>query len=167
MRRTMTAALLGAGISFVFLAEGLSASSAPNVTGPTNVKKGENFIITVRNCQSGTSSVGQYSAVIKQEATAPDGFKAYGTFAVDESDGVTEHQTQRNIPGTWKELWWCEHTWNGGSGRPWPAEELTIEVSNEEAPKPTPTITDAERKKCDKKKTKKARRRCLKAARAD
>jgi hypothetical protein len=167
MRRAMTVAVVGIGISIALLAEGLLASEAYVTVSPTTVKKSEPVNITVSNCKSGSNSyVGDYAATIEEELTYPSGAVDQFGRPVDETDGTTEFTRTLTTVGNHTLKVWCKHTWSGGSGQPWPPEEFTIAVY-EESTTPTPRITDEERAKCKKLPTRKKRKKCLKKAALD
>ena len=169
MRRTLAVTLVGISMSLGLVSEALaSATAEPNVTvSSTRVKLNEFLTVTVRNCKGGgNDTVGDYTAKIWFEHTPPGGSSFTESRDPDESDGVAEVPQGYGTPGVWKLKVWCTHTWSTGSGQPWPDEEFTIEVYKEGATS-TPTLTDAERKRCHKIKNKKRRKRCLRRARAD
>jgi hypothetical protein len=159
MRRAVTIALIGVGLSLTLVSEGVAAASEPNVTASaTRVKKGEPVDFTARNCSSGSG----YTAVIEVNVTNPDGSVSQQKWATD-TDGETTFGYSFDVTGTYRYEIYCRHE---GKGTWWGPEVITVEVY-EDPVGTTPTITDAERKKCKKINKKKKRKRCLKQAALD
>ncbi|MGH2692207.1 MAG: hypothetical protein ACRDHM_06855 [Actinomycetota bacterium] len=158
MRSTVKVALVGICVAVALVSESLAAGSEPNVTAPASVEKGEAFKITIRNCQSGSN----YSAYITWSYTKPDGTEVDAADVGPDADGTTDLPVSLDAIGYWIHRFTCEHRFSGGDPAVFWQEGAVIEVQ-----KPTPTLTDQERKKCKKKRTRAARRRCLRRERAD
>lgn len=157
-------------LSLGLVSEALADASEPNVSfSSTRVSPGQSIDITVRNCQSGSNSdVGYYVATIEWEIFTPSGtLSEQASAQTDDSDGITDFTTSADSstqPGVWKYDWRCVHSWRPP---PEPGEATYWSETTEVEVLPLARLTAAEKKKCNRKPTAAARRRCKQLQAAD
>jgi hypothetical protein len=154
MRRTVVTALVGAALSLALISE---AMAAPNADVDDKVKKGEEVEIVTTNCAHGED----YTAYIDVTITRADGTverqESYPSDTFKPIERSTNFFPMRNM-GSYKVRVVCRHEFGGGkSGILWDETEDLVVTG----------VDAAEKKKCKKKATRKARKRCLSKAAAD
>jgi hypothetical protein len=158
VRRTMTLALVGVALTIALAAQGLAAT-APNVFAPATIKEDVSFDVIVSNC----SSQFGYTAMIIETITLPNGSPSPDSGEhVADADGETDIRTTLESPGLWTFDYTCRQTSSSGNVDSWGPERITVT-----ALKAGGTLTAAERKKCSKKPTAAARRKCKAREKAD
>jgi hypothetical protein len=158
MRKTLTIALVGVGLSLALASDGLADAADPNVSAPATVEENKILTVAVGNCSSGTG----YQAILTPRWIRPDG--QADDYPGGPGDGVTELEYRLTPAGQWRLEMTCWHVFDDGTWKKFWEESVDIDVLKAAS---TGTLTKAEKKKCKKKETRKARKRCLKKQRAD
>jgi hypothetical protein len=159
VRRTLKLALVGVGLTIALASEGLAAT-APNVFAPASIKEDVSFDIIVSNCKSQLG----YTATIIEQITLPNGSASpdSGEHVPDDTDGETDIRTSLSPAGLWTFNYTCRQVSSSGNVDSWGPETIVVNVL-----KAGGTLTAAERKKCSKKPTAAARRKCKAREKAD
>lgn len=157
MRRTTTLVGVGMVLTLALALEGLAAATAPKASVTDTIKKDESITITATDCESGTN----YDAYVDVHVYRPDWTAYSGVYREADVSGTTTITIQITEVGTFSVTVECIHVFDNGNKGSWYLEAETVTVTG------TATITEAERQKCKNKKTRKARRKCLKKAALD
>ncbi len=151
MRRTKMTALIGVALSLALISE---AMAAPNATVSNKVRKGGEVMIDATNCDHGED----WTAYIDVTITKPDGtVVAEESYPTDPVLGNTYLIPMPNA-GPYKVRVVCRHQFDADTSGTWWDETEDLLVTE---------ITAAERRRCNKKSTRRARKRCLRRAAAD
>ena len=154
MRRAAIVGLVGVAVSLGLISEALAA---PNATVTDKVKASQQVVVAASNCTSESSYTAQVDIIVAN----PDGVSTseYPEMPTDQDPATVErYEIPMQGPGIYGVRVICTHVFASGSRATWYDETEQVTVTG---------LTDDERKKCKKKKTKKARKRCLKRARAN
>jgi hypothetical protein len=154
MRRSVIIGFVGVAISLGLISEALAA---PNVSVDDRVKKNDAIYIEARDCTSSPD----YTAYVDIYITSVDGssYSEYTDQGTD-ADPATPEGFNIVMPeiGNFRVRVICWHRFSPTSSATWYDETEEAVVTG---------LTDDEKKKCRKKRTKRARKRCLKRQRAD
>ncbi|MGH2692206.1 MAG: hypothetical protein ACRDHM_06850 [Actinomycetota bacterium] len=154
MRRRTIVGLVGVALSLALSSDALAA---PNASVDDRVKHDEAMYVEARNCVSGSN----YTAYVDIYITSADGsvYSEYTDQGTDADPATPEgfNITMRDI-GTYTVRVVCRHQFSGGGSGTWYDETEDVVVTG---------LTDDERKKCRKKATRRARKRCLRRETAD
>jgi hypothetical protein len=157
MRRVMTLSLVGVALSIALASEGLSAASAPNASVTDGIERGKEIHIRANNCTHGSD----YTAYVDVTITRADGTVerelSQPSQATSPSTGTSIYIEMPNT-GSYTVKVRCRHQFDGTRSGTWYEETEDLVVTG---------LTADERKKCKKKRTGSARRRCLRRERAD
>jgi hypothetical protein len=163
LRRLVTYALVGVGLSLSLASEGLTATSDPNATAPSQVSRGESFLFTIRNCSP--QNTDQEAWIYFQSTNSP--VEPVPIEQEAEGDGVSDIPHSYSTTGVKNVLVRCTLETALDELTTW-QEALSVSVvEGTTAGQSGPSLTAAERKKCKKIDNAAKRKRCLKKQAAD
>ena len=160
VRRRSTVAVVGVALSVALASGGLSTASEPNAgVLDDRIERGKQLVIVTYNCEHGTD----YTAYLNITITRTDGTveREMSQPGTEPGNGYAGFFIEMPNVGSYKVRVICRHQFDGSTSKTFYDETMDVVVTE------STKLTAAEKKKCKKKGTSAARKRCLKKERAD